>query len=102
MPEVDETGTTFEDNAGPKAVAASMLFDGWVIADDSGIEVDALGGAPGFIPPVMLVRTPPMPTTTLFFEKPRGGTRKRNARSFPLRHRTRPPGPQTRRLQRRR
>ena len=47
MPEVEETGTTFEDNAGLKAVAASMLFDGWVIADDSGIEVDALGGAPG-------------------------------------------------------
>lgn len=47
MPEVEETGTTFEDNAGLKAVAASLLFDGWVIADDSGIEVDALGGAPG-------------------------------------------------------
>jgi XTP/dITP diphosphohydrolase len=47
MPEVEETGTTFEDNAALKAVAASQLFDGWVIADDSGLEVDALGGAPG-------------------------------------------------------
>lgn len=47
MPEVEETGTTFEDNATLKAVAASQLFDGWVIADDSGLEVDALGGAPG-------------------------------------------------------
>lgn len=47
MPEVDETGTTFEENATLKAVAASMLFEGWVIADDSGIEADALGGAPG-------------------------------------------------------
>ncbi len=47
MPEVDETGATFEENATLKAVAASMLFDGWVIADDSGLEVDALGGAPG-------------------------------------------------------
>ncbi len=49
MPEVEETGETFEDNAALKAVAASRLFDGWVIADDSGLEVDALGGAPGVL-----------------------------------------------------
>lgn len=49
MPEVEETGTTFEENATLKAVAASLLFDGWVIADDSGLEVDALGGAPGVL-----------------------------------------------------
>lgn len=49
MPEVEETGSTFEDNATLKAVAASLLFDGWVIADDSGLEVDALGGAPGVL-----------------------------------------------------
>lgn len=47
FPEVEETGVTFEDNATLKAVAASMWFDGWVIADDSGLEVDALKGAPG-------------------------------------------------------
>ena len=47
MPEVEETGTTFEENATLKALAASLLFGGWVIADDSGLEVDALGGAPG-------------------------------------------------------
>jgi XTP/dITP diphosphohydrolase len=47
MPEIEETGETFEDNATLKAVAVSQIYDGWVIADDSGLEVDALGGAPG-------------------------------------------------------
>ncbi len=49
LPEVEETGSTFEENATLKALAASRLFDGWVIADDSGLEVDALGGAPGVL-----------------------------------------------------
>ena len=48
LPEVDETGTTFAENAALKALAGSKHFpEGWVIADDSGLEVDALGGAPG-------------------------------------------------------
>lgn len=47
VPEVEETGATFEENATLKALAASNHFDGWVIADDSGLEVDALGGDPG-------------------------------------------------------
>ena len=47
IPEVDETGTSFEKNAQLKAVAVSKRLPGLVIADDSGLEVDALGGAPG-------------------------------------------------------
>jgi XTP/dITP diphosphohydrolase len=47
FPEVEETGATFQENAAIKALAASARFDGWVIADDSGLEVDALNGAPG-------------------------------------------------------
>ena len=47
FPEVEETGSTFEENATLKALAVSAQFDGWVIADDSGLEVDALEGAPG-------------------------------------------------------
>ena len=47
LPEVEETGETFEENARLKAVAASVHYEGWVLADDSGLEVDALGGAPG-------------------------------------------------------
>ncbi len=46
-PEVEETGDTFEQNAALKACAGSAFLGGWALADDSGIEVDALGGAPG-------------------------------------------------------
>jgi XTP/dITP diphosphohydrolase len=42
-----EDGKTFEENACKKAVHYSRNFQGWVFADDSGICVDALHGAPG-------------------------------------------------------
>jgi XTP/dITP diphosphohydrolase len=45
MPE--ETGKTFAENAILKAIGISRITDGLVIADDSGLEVDALTGAPG-------------------------------------------------------
>jgi XTP/dITP diphosphohydrolase len=48
-PPVEETGTTFLENATLKAAAVSRHVSGWVLADDSGLEVDALGGAPGVI-----------------------------------------------------
>jgi XTP/dITP diphosphohydrolase len=47
VPEIEEHGTTFEDNARLKAVALCDATGLAAIADDSGLEVDALGGAPG-------------------------------------------------------
>ncbi len=46
-PEIEETGTTFLENARLKAEGISRVLEGWVLSDDSGLEVDALGGAPG-------------------------------------------------------
>ncbi|HEX4201554.1 MAG TPA: non-canonical purine NTP pyrophosphatase, partial [Chthoniobacterales bacterium] len=46
-PRVEETGSTFAENAALKAVAISESFPGLVLADDSGLAVDALNGEPG-------------------------------------------------------
>lgn len=45
--EVDETGTTFVANADLKATAVASAVGQWALADDSGLEVDVLSGAPG-------------------------------------------------------
>jgi len=45
--EVEETGTTFLENAKLKAVQTAIATKEWALADDSGLEVMALGGAPG-------------------------------------------------------
>ena len=45
--EVEETGTTYEENARLKAEAFARASGLAALADDSGLEVDALGGAPG-------------------------------------------------------
>jgi XTP/dITP diphosphohydrolase len=45
--EVDETGDSFAANARLKAEAVARITGHWALADDSGLSVDALGGAPG-------------------------------------------------------
>jgi XTP/dITP diphosphohydrolase len=47
IPETVEGTASFEENARLKVIAASRHLPGTIIADDSGVEVDALGGAPG-------------------------------------------------------
>jgi non-canonical purine NTP pyrophosphatase (RdgB/HAM1 family) len=45
--EIEETGSTYLENARLKAETVARLTGAWALADDSGIEVDALNGAPG-------------------------------------------------------
>ncbi len=47
IPSVDEDGATFAANAAKKAASAARHSGLWSLADDSGLEVDALAGAPG-------------------------------------------------------
>ncbi len=49
IPPIEETGDTFEVNAVQKALYYSAHAPGLLFADDSGLEVDALGGAPGVL-----------------------------------------------------
>jgi XTP/dITP diphosphohydrolase len=46
-PNIEEDGVMLEDNAIKKATEAARFFKKWTIADDSGLEVDFLNGAPG-------------------------------------------------------
>ncbi|WP_411870284.1 non-canonical purine NTP pyrophosphatase [Vulcanococcus limneticus] len=45
--EIEETGLTYLENARLKAETVARLTGHWALGDDSGLEVDALGGAPG-------------------------------------------------------
>ncbi len=47
--QVDETGKTFAENARLKALAVAKATGHWSLADDSGLSVDALAGAPGVL-----------------------------------------------------
>lgn len=49
LPDVRETGATFEENAILKATTIAKVLNQPVLADDSGIEVDALNGMPGVL-----------------------------------------------------
>jgi XTP/dITP diphosphohydrolase len=46
-PDVEEDGATFHDNALKKARSAARVSGLWTLAEDSGLEIDALGGEPG-------------------------------------------------------
>lgn len=47
LPDVDEDADSFAGNARKKALETARALKCWVVADDSGLAVDALGGAPG-------------------------------------------------------
>lgn len=47
LPDVEETGSTFTENAQLKAEQIAMQLQKPVLADDSGLQIDALGGKPG-------------------------------------------------------
>jgi XTP/dITP diphosphohydrolase len=64
LPEIPEEGDTFADNAATKAMAVARLTGHAALADDSGLMVDALGGAPGvFSARYAQDRTAPRPPT---------------------------------------
>jgi len=46
-PEPEETGTTYRQNAVIKADSAAEFTGEWCVADDAGLEIDAMGGEPG-------------------------------------------------------
>jgi XTP/dITP diphosphohydrolase len=49
LPDVVEDADTFEGNARKKAIETAQALGCWAVADDSGLAVDALGGAPGVL-----------------------------------------------------
>lgn len=47
LPQVEEDGTTFQENAIKKAIPLAKACNTWAMSDDSGLEIDALSGRPG-------------------------------------------------------
>jgi XTP/dITP diphosphohydrolase len=71
--DVEETGTTFRENAELKALTYARVLGLLALADDSGLEIDALGGAPGVYSARFLgVETPYEERFRVIFEKLHG------------------------------
>jgi XTP/dITP diphosphohydrolase len=47
--EIEETGDSYEENASIKAASVARQYRVWALGDDTGLEVDALGGRPGIL-----------------------------------------------------
>src|SRR6266478_6250414 len=62
--EIVESGKSFEENAKLKAIAVSKELPALIIADDSGLEVEALGGAPGIYSARYAGKTQPINRTS--------------------------------------
>ena len=70
LPDVIEDGDTFAANAIKKAASACAVTGEWALADDSGIEARALGGAPGVYSGAMPGRHAMMLQTTASWLQP--------------------------------
>ncbi len=71
--EVEETGATFQENSQLKAVAYAAATGKLTLADDSGLEIDALGGAPGVYSARFCGENTPYPERfRVIFERLRG------------------------------
>ena len=64
LPPVEEDGETFHANARKKAVETARKLGEWVLADDSGLEVDALGAPQACTRPALPGKVGEMPATT--------------------------------------
>ena len=62
--EIVESGKSFEENAKLKAIAVSKELPGLIITDDSGLEVETLGGAPGIYSARYAGKTQPINRTS--------------------------------------
>jgi len=83
--DVEEDGQTYAENAAKKALAFSQASGLLSLADDSGLEVDALGGAPG----LYSARYSPPPSPPVFLEdggRVRGGATDKDRRAYLLKN----------------